>query len=197
MTSENWTVHIDGASRGNPGAAAYALVIDRPGHHRWEEADCLGHTTNNIAEYTALVHALKRCHELGGKRLNIHSDSELLVKQMNGEYKVKNPDLKELYEKAQSLLRHFEHVKIRHVYREQNARADALCNDALDGKKVHPPMAELSESEPASIHDRAVARLQAAAKAWANGDAKSPSPEEVWDELWAIVTEAATGEQPD
>lgn len=193
MTKDTWSVHIDGASRGNPGAAAYALVIDRPGQPRWEEADCLGHTTNNIAEYTALVEALKRCHELGGKHLLIHSDSELLVKQMNGEYKVKNPDLKELYDKAQSHLRHFESVKIRHVYREHNAQADALCNDALDGRKVHPPQAELAPAEPASIHDRAVARLRQAAEAWAAGGRKAPTPEQVWDELWAIVTASATG----
>jgi ribonuclease HI len=193
MTKDTWSVHIDGASRGNPGAAAYALVIDRPGQPRWEEADCLGRTTNNIAEYTALVYALKRCHELGGKNLLIHSDSELLVKQMNGEYKVKNPDLKELYDKAQSLMRHFESVKIRHVYREHNARADALCNDALDGRKVHPPQAELAPAEPESIHDRAVARLREAAEAWAAGGRKAPTPEQVWDELWAIVTASATG----
>ncbi len=121
MASETWTIHIDGASRGNPGAAAFALVIDRPGHDPWEEAGCLGRTTNNIAEYTALVRALERCLELGGKRLLIHSDSELMVKQMNGLYKVKSPDLKELHQKAGDLIDRFESVKIRHVYREQNA----------------------------------------------------------------------------
>src|SRR5215510_12938016 len=99
MPTETWTVHLDGASRGNPGAAAYAVVIERPGHEAWEESDRLGRTTNNVAEYTALIRALERCLEFGGKKLTIFSDSELLVKQMNGEYKVKSADLRSLYDK--------------------------------------------------------------------------------------------------
>src|SRR5262245_50203131 len=109
MTKDSleWTVHIDGASRGNPGAAAYALVIERPGQPDYEESDRLGQTTNNIAEYTALLRALERAAQLGGKRLTVFSDSELLVKQMNGEYRVKNEDLKALHALATERLRPF------------------------------------------------------------------------------------------
>ena len=95
------TIHTDGASRGNPGAAAYAYVIARDGQPPIEEADCLGRMTNNQAEYTALVRALEHALELGTHhRLLIHSDSELMVKQMNGEYRVKNEELRGLYEEA-------------------------------------------------------------------------------------------------
>src|SRR5947209_16164164 len=89
------TINIDGAARGNPGPAAYAYVIARDGQPVIEEAACLGTATNNVAEYTALVKALERVAELGENHVNIRSDSELLVKQMNGEYKVKNPQLRE------------------------------------------------------------------------------------------------------
>src|SRR5882724_2747250 len=98
MSDEVWTVHIDGAARGNPGPGAYAFVLARPGHPPLEMAETLGRTTNNVAEYTALVHALERAAEMHGRRLVVYSDSELLVKQMNGEYRVKNEDLKALYD---------------------------------------------------------------------------------------------------
>src|SRR5215218_7144913 len=128
------TMHIDGAARGNPGPAAYAVVIARPGLPPVEEADTLGSATNNVAEYTALVAGLERAADLGLKRLAVFSDSELLVKQMNGEYRVRHPDLLPLYSDAKDLLKEFDAVSIAHVRRGQNARADALCNQALDGK---------------------------------------------------------------
>src|SRR5947209_11368241 len=90
------TINIDGGARGNPGPAAFAYVITQDGHLLTEEAGCLGTATNNLAEYTALVRALERAAELGGEHLLIRSDSELLVKQMNGQYRVKNPQLKVL-----------------------------------------------------------------------------------------------------
>jgi ribonuclease HI len=86
-------INIDGAARGNPGPAAFAYVITREGAPPVEAAGCIGIATNNVAEYTALVRALERARDLGGKRLLIRSDSELLVKQMNGVYKVKNDSL--------------------------------------------------------------------------------------------------------
>lgn len=130
------TIYTDGASRGNPGAAAFAYVISRDSQTPIEQAGCLGQMTNNQAEYTALVRALERALELGPHhRVLLHSDSELMVKQMNGEYRVKNEDLRSLYEQACALRRRFEGpVTIRHVRREQNKRADQLCNEALDGK---------------------------------------------------------------
>ncbi len=130
------TIHTDGASRGNPGAAAYAFVIARAGLPVIEEADCLGQMTNNQAEYTALVRALERALELGAEAdLIIHSDSELMVKQMRGEYRVKNEDLRDLYKQALELSGRFlGKVTFKHVRREMNQRADELGNEALDGR---------------------------------------------------------------
>ena len=128
-------IHIDGAARGNPGPAAYAYVISRDGAPALEEAGCLGNATNNVAEYTALLKALQRAAALGGKRLQIHSDSELLVKQMNGEYRVKDTKLQSYYKRATELVRQFPHVIIQHVRRAQNGEADRLCNEALDGER--------------------------------------------------------------
>ena len=127
------SIHIDGGAHGNPGPAAFAYVIMQDGQLLAEEAGKLGHTTNNVAEYTALVRALERALELGGKRLHIRGDSELLVKQMNGQYRVKSEQLKDLYEEACQLRRKFESVKIEHVFRSANSHADRLCNEALDG----------------------------------------------------------------
>jgi ribonuclease HI len=128
------TIHTDGASRGNPGDAAFAYVIARGGEPPIEEAGCLGQMTNNQAEYTALVRALEHALRLGPEhRLVIKSDSELMVKQMRGEYKVKNEDLRELYDRARQLARRFAGVTFQHVRREQNKRTDQLCNEALDG----------------------------------------------------------------
>jgi ribonuclease HI len=180
------TIHTDGASRGNPGAAAYAYVIDRDGQPPIEEADCLGEMTNNQAEYTALVRALEHALELGANhRLLIHSDSELMVKQMNGEYRVKNEDLRDLYEQARDLRDRFQGgVTIRHVRRSQNKRADQLCNEALDGIRCAMP-----RSVPTivpSLRDEALACLRRAAAAWAAGDTKS-SPQDTWEQLAAIL----------
>src|SRR5438105_2385131 len=99
------TIHTDGASRGNPGDAAFAYVISCDGVPPIEEAGCLGELTNNQAEYTALVRALEHTVRLGnGQPVIVHSDSELMVKQMRGEYKVKNDDLRELYNQARRLV---------------------------------------------------------------------------------------------
>ena len=186
------TIHTDGASRGNPGAAAYAYVIERAGNDPIEEAGCLGRLTNNQAEYTALVRALEQALELGPENsLAIYSDSELLVKQMRGEYRVKDGDLRELYEEAKDLLGQFRgRVSIQHVRRAQNARADALCNEALDGKRLpmprQAPAAKTAKPAPPSVAEEAIARLRAAAAAWAAG-ARQPTPEDVWDDLAGIL----------
>ncbi|MCE9568328.1 MAG: ribonuclease HI family protein [Planctomycetes bacterium] len=132
--SDTATMHIDGASRGNPGPASYAVVLARPGLPVVEEADVIGKATNNVAEYTALVQGLELAAELGVKKLSVFSDSELMVKQMNGEYKVKHPDMLPLYQEAKQLLVAFEKFTITHVRREQNKRADEIGNDALDGR---------------------------------------------------------------
>ena len=131
--SDTATVHIDGAARGNPGPAAYALILRRPGLPDVEESDTLGKATNNVAEYTGLIRGLERAIELGVKNLTVFSDSELIVKQMNGEYRVKNADLHELYAEATALKKKLPKVTLTHVRRAQNADADRLCNEALDG----------------------------------------------------------------
>jgi len=128
------TIYTDGAARANPGPAAFAYVIQRDGQDDVEEKGRMGIATNNVAEYTALIKALEHAKELGGRRLAIHSDSELMVNQMKGAYKVKNAGLRPLYEDARRLWEEFDHVTIRHVRREENSRADALCNEALDGE---------------------------------------------------------------
>jgi ribonuclease HI len=185
------TIHTDGASRGNPGAAAFAYVIARDGQPLIEEAGCLGTLTNNQAEYTALIKALEHALELGPEhRLIIHSDSELMVKQMNGAYRVKNEDLIGLYEQAQRLVRRFRGgVALRHVRRDQNSRADALCNEALDGLRTPTPRTPSPKSPaPAPVprapclSEQAVACLRQAASAWAAG-AVEPSAEKVWEQL--------------
>ena len=202
MATETWTVRIDGRVAREPRAAAYAVVIERLDLGAYEEAECLEPTTNNPAEYTALVKALERAAALGGRRLEIFSDSELLVKQMNGEYRVKNEELKALFDMAQEQLRSFEQVTIRHVRREQNKRADALCNEALDGKPRPPsasPVArrggdEKAERVSTDVRRQVVERLNRAATEWARGDATRPDPSAVWDELWAIVTRAVAAD---
>jgi ribonuclease HI len=125
--------HIDGGARGNPGPAGYGAVIeDEAGRPVAQLSEFLGVRTNNWAEYSGLLAALRYALEHGHSGLKVLSDSELLVKQMRGEYKVKSPDLKELYEQARALVRRLEFFEIRHVRREENRNADRLANDAMD-----------------------------------------------------------------
>jgi len=198
---DQFAIHTDGGARGNPGPAAYAFVISRPGQPDVEESGCLGTSTNNIAEYTALVKSLERARALGGRRLLVQSDSELMVKQMNGEYKVKNEGLRPLYEEAKELTRAFESVTFRHVRREHNKRADELYNQALDGalrrqrKPAEPAGNHVQGSPktkalPATVQDDLLDCLRSAACAWAAGDPNHPRAEEVWEQLWSILEEA-------
>lgn len=140
---------IDGASRGNPGPAAYAVVIRDPaGHVILELAKRMGRETNNVAEYYALVAALDYAASQGIGALRIRSDSELLVRQMQGRYKVKSADLKPLYERASKLARQLVYFSIEHVPREQNRDADALANIALDSGNVSAERAALQQKTP-------------------------------------------------
>ncbi|HJZ55955.1 MAG TPA: ribonuclease HI family protein [Gemmataceae bacterium] len=196
--SDTPTMHIDGAARGNPGPAAYAVVLNRPGHPPVEEAQTIGTATNNVAEYTALVRGLELASALGLKRLAVFSDSELLVKQMNGEYRVKHPDLLPLYEEASRLRRGFDALSITHVRRAQNARADALCNVALDGQRKKREAATEKPSAPrspqvttsdAAVRDDAIAVLLSAAQAWASHGLGAVPVQAVWEQLWSILEE--------
>ncbi|HTS11678.1 MAG TPA: reverse transcriptase-like protein [Candidatus Limnocylindrales bacterium] len=125
--------NIDGASRGNPGPASYAVILRDPsGKVILELGKKFGRDTNNVAEYYALLAALDYAATNGIKALRVRSDSELLVRQMQGRYKVKSADLKPLHERAAKLSRQFDYFVIEHVPREMNRDADALANLALD-----------------------------------------------------------------
>ncbi|MGA8327453.1 MAG: ribonuclease HI family protein [Candidatus Cybelea sp.] len=130
----------DGGSRGNPGPAASAAVLLDPGGELIEEIGAyLGVATNNVAEWTALVLGLEAASKRGIRRLGVRLDSELVVKQLGGEYRVKHSGLQPLYARARRLLRDFAEVEIRHVPRKQNALADALVNRVLD-QEAQPPV---------------------------------------------------------
>lgn len=123
----------DGGSRGNPGPAASGAVLVGSNGELIEEIGCyLGRATNNVAEWTALCIGLEAGLRRGIKRLAVRMDSELVVKQMSGEYRVKHVDLQPLYSRARALVRNFERIEIRHVPRKQNALADAVVNAVLD-----------------------------------------------------------------
>jgi ribonuclease HI len=213
--SETATMHIDGASRGNPGPAAYAVVLARPGHPVLEEAETIGKATNNVAEYTALVEGLTLATELGVRKLSVFSDSELMVKQIKGEYRVKNQELLDLYTEARKLIGGLEAFQITHVRREQNSRADAIGNDALDGKprrrgdpdpeidnapkptsrspehaqRDHPP-------SDARVREDALSILRSTAEAWASRGLDAVPVEDVWEQLWSVMEEAGVLKKP-
>lgn len=127
------SIHVDGGSRGNPGPAGAGVVIrDDDGRLLHESAWFLGHQTNNAAEYLALLRALERAARLGPHALTIHSDSELLVRQLTGQYQVRNPRLAQLHEQVQLLLLKVARWSVRHVAREENRRADELANLAME-----------------------------------------------------------------
>jgi ribonuclease HI len=125
-----WT---DGGARGNPGPAAYGYVLEaEDGTVLAAHGDAIGTATNNVAEYRALIAGLEKALELDVDELEVMSDSELLVKQMRGEYRVKKPTLRELWDEAAELERRLGSVRYRAVRREHNELADRLVNDALD-----------------------------------------------------------------
>ena len=124
---------MDGGSRGNPGPAAAAAVASTPdGEPLVERTAYLGETTNNVAEYRALLLGLELARELGAREVDVVGDSELVARQVGGEYKVKNAGLKPLFLEAMRALREFDHWSVRPVRREGNVRADELVNEALD-----------------------------------------------------------------
>ncbi|HYA89357.1 MAG TPA: reverse transcriptase-like protein [archaeon] len=152
--------NIDGASRGNPGPAAYAVVLRDPsGKVVLELAKHIGRETNNVAEYYALLAALDYAASHGIQALRIRSDSELLVRQMLGRYKVKSADLKPLHERALCLARQLPYFAIEHVPREQNREADGLANLALDQAgarpSVNPPISASPRHQASTLSVRA------------------------------------------
>jgi len=130
---EVWLLAVDGAARGNPGAAGCGAVIyDAHGSVVKELSRYLGHATNNVAEYEALLMGLEALTAMGVKKIGVQSDSELLVRQLNGQYRVINKKLLPLFERVRELLRGFEHFRIVHVRREANQLADRLANKGID-----------------------------------------------------------------
>ncbi len=128
-------IYTDGGSRGNPGPSASASVIkSESGETLAEVMKYLGSTTNNQAEYVAIIIGLRKALELGATRADLLMDSELAVKQLKGEYRVKNPDIAKRFLEVKNLLHQFAHVTIMHVRRERNKEADALVNKCLDEK---------------------------------------------------------------
>jgi ribonuclease HI len=123
----------DGGARGNPGPAAYCFVLEsEDGTVLAAEGEAIGTATNNVAEYSGLIAGLEKAIELHVPQVEVVSDSELMVKQMRGEYRVKNEALRELYDEATALARRLGNVEYRHVKRAHNELADKLVNDALD-----------------------------------------------------------------
>lgn len=133
--SERLVVHVDGGARGNPGPAAIAAVLSDPeGGLVEEHAKAIGHATNNVAEYRALLLGIERARALGARELEIVGDSELIARQVRGEYRVKDPGLRELHAQVVAALEDFDRWTIRNVPREENAHADRLVNEVLDRK---------------------------------------------------------------
>jgi probable phosphoglycerate mutase len=143
-TNEGWfTAHCDGGSRGNPGPSGYGAVIEGPdGIVAAELSEFLGIQTNNYAEYSGLLAVLKWALENGAKHLRVVSDSELMVKQMKGQYNVSSPTLRPLFEEGRRLSKRLEKFEIRHTLRGGNKDADRLANEAMDkGMKQSSPTA--------------------------------------------------------
>jgi ribonuclease HI len=131
--SKKLVINTDGGARGNPGPAGIGVVIkDDKGLIIAQHGAFIGETTNNVAEYSALIEALKRAKELGATELQINMDSELVVRQMNGKYKIKEPRLQELAAEVFVLQNQFEKMVFTHVPRSQNKEADEMVNKAID-----------------------------------------------------------------
>ena len=134
-TASSIKANIDGGARGNPGPAAYGVIVrDAKGEIIAELSDYLGIQTNNYAEYSGLLAALDFAVREKHSSLKVLSDSELLVRQMQGRYKVKSPGLIDLYDRARALVRKLEHFSIEHVLRQYNREADSLVNQVLDSR---------------------------------------------------------------
>jgi ribonuclease HI len=136
--SGDWLIMVDGAARGNPGPAGCgALVRDARGLVSKKLYRYLGIATNNVAEYEALLMGLEAALALGSEKVHVESDSELMVNQLNGLYRVRDEKLKKLYQRALDLLRQFDSYRIAHIKREQNQVADRLANEAIERGLAH------------------------------------------------------------
>ena len=147
-STESVLIHIDGAARGNPGPAACGVIVKSvQGKILEEVARPLGRATNNLAEYQALLAALECSLERGYQRVKMYSDSQLLTRQINGEYKVRNADLLPLYRRAREMIARLDSFSITHVPREKNRDADRLANQALDSAADSSPARKKKKQE--------------------------------------------------
>ena len=133
MSTQKVLIYIDGAARGNPGPAGIGvLILDENRNKIKEYCKSLGKATNNVAEYSALIYALQEVHMLGFKEVIVHMDSELVAKQLKGEFRVKNASLKPLFEQAVHLINGLDKIEIKHIDRSLNKEADKLANRAIN-----------------------------------------------------------------
>ncbi|HEY8200078.1 MAG TPA: ribonuclease HI family protein [Actinomycetota bacterium] len=135
--NDAYRLRTDGGARGNPGPAGIGIVLEAPGGEVVAEvAKGIGHATNNVAEYQALLEGLSLAAQHGARRLDVFSDSLLMVEQMKGRYKVRNPGLRPLFERARQLVRDFDKVTFTAVRRERNRAADTLANQGMDEQEA-------------------------------------------------------------
>lgn len=134
MNNKKLILYTDGASKGNPGSGAYGYVIEE--NNKILETGCapLGRVTNNVAEYIAVIKGLEKCVELKANEVELRSDSELVIKQLKGEYKVRSQNLLSLFEYVEKLCAKFSHVSFIHINREKNELADRLANKAITSR---------------------------------------------------------------
>jgi ribonuclease HI len=169
-----YRANIDGGSRGNPGPAAYGVLIRDPkGETVARLKKFIGRMTNNVAEYYGLIAALDYVESQGIRALRIESDSELLVKQMKGLYKVRSPELAPLYERARKMAAALDSFRIDHVYREQNREADALANQAMD--EVEGPDAKPRGSKGSAASAKSAASSTTETRATATQSSSAPA----------------------
>jgi ribonuclease HI len=161
--NEQITLEFDGGSRGNPGPAGIGVVLRAAdGTTLVTLGRFIGRATNNVAEYRALITALEQAQKLGAKKIQIRGDSELIIKQMRGEYRVKHPDMKQLYDEAQSLVHQFDECTISHNLRHKNELADKLANLAMDRRQDVTDAEESPIDTPAPLPTEAGNRFTCA-----------------------------------
>jgi probable phosphoglycerate mutase len=179
-STTSWVnAHCDGGARGNPGPAGFGAVLaDDAGHTLAELSEYLGHKTNNFAEYSGLLACLQWALENGCKNLRVTSDSELMVKQIQGKYKVNSPDLRPLWEEARRRIAHLDRFEITHALRHKNKAADALANQAMDRGSGRPAAGRPSPTTTRAVLSTGGGPSSAAAErpaARPNAEPKSPA----------------------
>jgi ribonuclease HI len=193
--------HSDGGARGNPGPAGYGVVIqDQAGHKVAHLSEYLGHQTNNFAEYQGLIAALEYALQHGPKALKLISDSELLVRQIKGIYKVKNATLQDLHGRAKELIAQLDWFSIGHALREHNTEADRLANQAMDkgmGRVRTLLSASADTSKPSAVNPGSIHPQASAGTTSSAGPTTTPSSQELEGVVRNGVVELLNGKFPE